>query len=64
MGREGDKAGELFELGYVNSRYQNEQTVIELTRLGARVLRPVNKTIVVNGREYVPIEPNEVENVL
>lgn len=64
MGREGDKAGELFELGYVNSRYQNEQTVIELTRLGSRVLRPVNKTIVVNGRKYVPIEPNEVENVL
>jgi hypothetical protein len=64
MGREGDKAGELFELGYVNSRYQNEQTVNELTKLGSRVLRPVNKTIEVNGTEYVPIEPNEVENVL
>jgi hypothetical protein len=64
MSREGDKAGELFELGYVNSRYQNEQTVIELTKLGSRVLKPVTNNIVVSGREYVPIEPNEVEDVL
>jgi hypothetical protein len=64
MGREGDKAGELFELGYVNTRYQESHTVIELTKLGNIALKPVAHKITVNGNEYEPIEPNEVEGAV
>jgi len=62
MGREGDKAGELFELGYVNTRYQDDKTVLELTKLGRAVLQPVPDIVKINGKEYEPIEPDMVDD--
>ena len=59
------KLGELLELGYVVNRYDDGQTVFELTDLGTSVLKPVPKTVTLNEgtdneRTYTPVEPISV----
>lgn len=62
MGRDGDKSGELFELGYVNTRYQDDKTVLELTKLGCAVLADITQSITIDGKHYAPIEPDMAED--
>lgn len=59
------KLGELLELGYVANKYDDGQTVFELTDLGTSVLKPVPKTATLNEgtdneRTYTPVEPISV----
>jgi putative DNA primase/helicase len=59
------KLGELLELGYVANKYEDGQTVIELTDLGTSVLKPVPKTATLNEgtdneRTFTPVEPISV----
>lgn len=51
------KLGELLELGYVTVSYSDNKECIELSNIGASVLREVPKFVEVDRKRHEPLEP-------